>query len=111
MSRRKTKALLDRADRLHATSLPPVALLYGSPEPSRLGFDLASERMALIKGELFEATEEETTRAFHHRLCAIARARKVMLIEVGSDEPMKECRYNRDGTLKVPPPEDEPTLN
>jgi hypothetical protein len=39
MSRRKTKALLDRVDRLHDNSLPPVILLCNNPEAVRLGFD------------------------------------------------------------------------
>jgi hypothetical protein len=47
---------------------------------------------------LFEADEEESTRAFHHRLCAVARSRNVYLVSVGSDQPMLESRFNFDGT-------------
>jgi hypothetical protein len=47
MSRRKTKTLLDRADRLHSASLRPVVLFYNDPEAIRLGFNLASERQVL----------------------------------------------------------------
>jgi hypothetical protein len=55
-----------------ARDLPPVILIIGCPEASRLGFDLRSERMALIQSnggaELFEAEAMESTKAFHARL-------------------------------------------
>jgi hypothetical protein len=117
MSRRKTKALLDRADRLHAASLPVVCFLYNNPEAERLHPGrLISERVAMIAGELYEASQDESVGAFHARLSAIARSRCVagqalVLISVGDSTPQKQCRYNLDGTLKVPPPEDGPTLN
>jgi hypothetical protein len=88
--------------------LPLVILIVGCPEPARLGFDLKSERMALIKGELFEALPNETTKAFHRRLVVIARERSmglnrgVITVSIGSDEPVKECLYHLDGTLKTP---------
>jgi hypothetical protein len=110
MSRRKTKALLDRVDRLHDNSLPPVILLYNNPEAVRLGFCLQSEREAIVAGEITRAEANESTKAFHARLVEIARARNVRLVSVGSDEPMLESRYDLDGKLKVPP-EDKPMLN
>jgi hypothetical protein len=88
-----------------ARDLPPVILIIGCPEASRLGFDLASERQALIRSnvgaELFEAEAMESTKAFHVRLCAIARSRNVHLVSVGSDQPMLESRYNLDGSVRV----------
>ena len=78
---RRSKALLDRADRLHDASVRPVIMIVNCPEPARLGFDLKSERMAMIESngaaELFEATEIESTASFHRRLVAIARERGV----------------------------------
>jgi hypothetical protein len=98
MSRRKSKALLDRADRLHNASLRPVVLFYNDPEAIRLGFDLKGEREAIIANEFHCAEATESTRAFHHRLVAIARARDVYLVSIGSDEPQLESRYNLDGS-------------
>jgi hypothetical protein len=81
-----------------ARDLAPVILIVGCPEPARLGFDLKSERMALIEGELFEAAEIETTGSFHARLVQTARERGVRIVSVGSDEPMAVSRFNLDGS-------------
>ena len=86
-----------RARRLRGSTLAPVVLFQNHPEAVRLGYDL-TERMALIAGELFEAFEGETIKAFYDRLCAIARERKVVIVSVGSDEPVKVSRYNMDGS-------------
>jgi hypothetical protein len=99
--------LKQRINRLRRQVTPPedeprpVAAICNNPEAVRLGFDLTSERMALIGTELFEAAEEESTRAFHDRLAEIARSRNVMVISVGSDTPMMESRYDADGNLRV----------
>ena len=82
-----------------------VVLLFGDPEPHRLMGRSLSAREAMIGRELFAATDGETIKAFHRRLGKIARERvagldrKVTIISVGDDEPVKECRYNLDGTL------------
>ena len=85
-----------------ALDLPPVVLIVGDPAPSRLGFDLSSERQALIEfnggAELFEAEAMESTKAFHDRLVEVARSRNVNVVSLGSDEPVKVARYNADGT-------------
>jgi hypothetical protein len=81
-----------------ARDQPPVIMIINNPEAVRLGFDLSSERMALIGTELFEAIELESTRAFHHRLVEIARSRRVFIVSVGSDVPQKVSLYNLDGT-------------
>jgi hypothetical protein len=103
-------SLKQRIDRLKRQVTPedeprPVVLIIGCPEASRLGFDLRSERMAMIRSngvaEPFEAEANETTKAFHRRLCRIARSRNVFIVSVGSDEPQKVSRYNLDGSLRV----------
>jgi hypothetical protein len=90
-----------------ARDQPLVIFIVNCPEAPRLGFDLKSERMAMMAfkngPELFEATDGETTKAFHRRLCAIARERGVRIVALGSDDPPQPvCRYNLDGTLKTP---------
>jgi hypothetical protein len=77
---------------------PPVFLLVNNPEAVRLGFDLKGEREAIVAGEFHRAEATESTKAFHHRLCAIARSRNVCLVSVGSDQPVLESRYNLDGS-------------
>ena len=75
-----------------------VVLFFNNPMAVRLGFDLTSERMALVAGEVFEAEAMEPTRAFHHRLVDIARSRGVFVVSVGSDEPQLVSQFNIDGT-------------
>ena len=80
---------------------PPVVFFFNNPMAVRLGFDLTSERMALVAGEVFEAEAMEPTRAFHHRLVDIARSRGVFVVSIGSDEPAKVSRYDMQGKLIV----------
>jgi hypothetical protein len=102
---RRSKALLDRADRLHDASVRPVVLIIGCPEATRLfPTRMRSEREAVIGTEHFEALDGETTKTFHARMCQTARDRGVRIVSIGSDEPQLESRYNLDGTLKAPPP-------
>jgi hypothetical protein len=53
---------------------------------------------SLIKGEVFEAEAMESTRAFHHRLARIARARGIYVVSIGDDTPQLVSRYNLDGS-------------
>jgi hypothetical protein len=76
---------------------PPVVAIINNPEATRLGFDL-TEREALIASEVVRALDGETLKAFHDRICGIARERNVMLISVGSDAPVAVARYNLDGS-------------
>jgi hypothetical protein len=108
---RRSKALLDRAERANQSALPVVVFVYGDPEPARLLGRSLGEREAIIGGELFAAKEGETIKAFHRRVGKIARERGgtgVTVISIGDDEPVKECLFNLDGTLKMPPVEAEP---
>ena len=79
----------------------PVIAIANNPEMVRLGHDLRSEREAIVAGEFHCAEANETTSAFHARLCAIARARNVCLVSVGSGEATLESRYNLDGSPRV----------
>jgi hypothetical protein len=81
--------------------LPPVIAIVNNPEMVRLGHDLRSEREAIVAGEFHCAEANESTSAFHARLCAIARARGVCLVSVGSGQPVLESRYNLDGSERV----------
>jgi hypothetical protein len=95
---RRSKALLNRADRVTRAEAPPVIMMYNNPEAVRLGFDLKSEREVLIKDEVFEAGPSEGTRAFHVRMCQVARERGVYFVSVGSDEPVKKSLFALDGS-------------
>jgi hypothetical protein len=82
-----------------ARDLSPVILIIGCPEACRLFPDrMTSEREAVIGVDYFAALDDETTKAFHTRLCRVARERGVRIVSVGSDEPVKESRYNLDGS-------------
>jgi hypothetical protein len=81
-----------------ARDLPPVILIVGCPEPARLGLRPRERAHGVDRGEVFEADISETTASFHARLCAIARERAVYVVSVGSDQPVLESRYNRDGS-------------
>lgn len=110
---RRSKALLDRAERANQSVWPVVVLVSGDPEPPRLLGRSLGEREAMIGGELFAAKEGESVRNFHRRLTKLARARGgtgVTVISVGDDEPVKECLFNLDGTLKTPPVEGQAEL-
>jgi hypothetical protein len=88
-----------------ARDLAPVILIVGDPEPARLGYDLSSERMALIEcnggAEVFEAGPMESTRAFHDRLVTVARARGERIVSLGSDTPQPPSRFDAEGKLIV----------
>jgi len=68
---------------------------------NRLGWvSFNSEREALIESndggiELFQAEANESTGAFHRRLVAIARAKSVRVISLGSDTPVAVSRQHR----------------
>jgi hypothetical protein len=89
-------------------SRPIVVLLFGDPEVHRLLGRQMSSREGMIGSELFTAIDGESEGQFHRRLAKIARERiaglghKVTIVSVGDDEPVKECLYNLDGTLKTP---------
>jgi hypothetical protein len=108
---RRSKALLDRAERAKQSALPVVVLIYGDPEATRLLGRSLSAREAMIGTELFEATESEGVKQFHRRLADIAHERivgldrRITIVSVGDDEPQKESIFNLDGTLKTPPVE------
>lgn len=111
---RRSKALLDRVERVNQSDQPLVVLLSGNPEPTRrLGRQMSS-REAMIETELFSALDGESVKQFHRRLASIARervmglGRKITIVSIGDDEPVKECLFNLNGTLKTPPGQAEP---
>lgn len=104
MSRTRSKAILNRAERLPGVALPMVLLIEGDPESQRiLGFNLMAGQ-AMIETDLIEATPGETAKAFERRLVAMARERGVGIISLGSDEPKKPCRFDMVGKLLADQP-------
>jgi hypothetical protein len=83
---------------------PVVVLLYGNPEPTRLLGRQMSSREAMIGTEVFSALDGESEGQFHRRLASIARERivgldrKITIISICSEEPVKVARFNADGT-------------
>jgi hypothetical protein len=71
---RRSKALLDRAERATQSALP-VVLLYGDPEPHKLLGRSLGGREAMIGSEVFSMAPTETEKQFHRRLGKIARER------------------------------------
>lgn len=107
----RSKALLDRAERANQSAQPIVVFISGDPEPARLLGRSLGGREAMVGGEVFSALDGESEGQFHRRLAKIARERvtgldrKVTIVSLGDDEPVKECLFNLDGTLKTPPVE------
>ena len=81
-----------------------VVFISGDPEAHRLLGRSLSSREAMIGSELFAALDGESEKQFHRRLADIARERVagldrgITIVSIGDDEPVKECRYNLDGT-------------
>lgn len=88
---------------------PIVVLLSGDPEPHRLLGRSLSAREAMIGSEVFAAKDGETIKAFHRRLVALARERRIAsgvtsgiaVVSVGDDTPELPCRYDAEGKLIV----------
>ena len=85
----------------------PVVLMSGNPQVHKLLGRSLGAHEAMIGDEIFEALDGESERQFHHRLCRIAREGRirsgitggVIIVSVGDDTPVLECRFNRDGSL------------
>jgi hypothetical protein len=67
---RRSKTLLDRAERANQSALPIVVFLSGDPEPHRLLGRSLGVREAMIGGEIFSALDGESERQFYRRLAA-----------------------------------------
>ncbi len=73
--RRRSKALLDRAERVPGVAEQPVVFIHGCPDANRiLGFNLNERQAMLGSGVLIEALPNEAIKAFHNRVCELARA-------------------------------------
>jgi hypothetical protein len=95
---RRSKALLDRADRLHDAELPEVFLIIGAPEAVRLyPTKMNSEAEAVVGGEYFAAADGESVKQFHARMAQIARDRGARVVMVGA-APTLPSRFNLDGS-------------
>lgn len=103
---RRSKALLDRAERANQSALPMVVLLSGDPQVHQLLGRSLGEREAMIGTELFAANDGESVKQFHRRLCQIARERRIAsgvtsglaIVSVPDDTPQKELLFNLDGS-------------
>ena len=72
---RRSKGLLDRAERLPGAAEQPVVFIHGCPDANRiLGFNLNERQAMLGSGVLIEALPNEAIKAFHTRVCQRARA-------------------------------------
>ena len=117
----KGRSMLARARRLNAQRGGPRLLtIIGDPEIRRLKnkgllapMAMASNREAMVNGDLYAAEADESTKAFHARMLKIAEGRGAFWVCLGHPvnvEPMKEAPPRSDGSL-LPDSEDAQTLN
>lgn len=101
---RRSKVLLDRAERANQSAQPLVVFVTGNPEPTRLLGRSLSAREAMIGGELFSALDGESVEQFHRRLADVARGRiagldrRITIVSIGDDTVQLVCRYNLYGS-------------
>ena len=95
----RSKAILAKARRLGGAERP-VVMIVGDPEIGRCKWQgripadaMASERECLIATEVFAAEPDEPTKAFHRRMCRIARERGVYVISLGVEPPAPAPAY------------------
>lgn len=80
MTARATAAMIKRMRRVRQIGTPRLITIVGDPELARLKFigqlaplAMASNREAMVGGELFAALDGEPTAIFHKRMLGLAR--------------------------------------
>ena len=101
--------MLARAQRLERPGDVKLVVVIGSPEFTKLGYPMGSDREAMIGGAHFVAAPDEDTKTFHRRVKGVAKARGARIAILGHRNnliPPKEAPpYHPIGLTTKPPTE------